>query len=385
VPHVTTLLAVRPPYAELSVGEHQVALLKDGGETFPRMLEAIARAKSTICLETYIFRDDHIGRAFGEALMERARAGVQVNFMFDGWGSEVDSHYVEELRRHKVRVTVFRPMVWQARLREMFLFLSRRNHRKSMVVDGEVGFLGGLNLSKDYASVEDGGSGWRDTHMELRGPAVVRLERMFLDSWFANGGEPIDVSRYARSVQHTDALVTVLGNGLAAERKDIRKAYVTAFAAAKERILLTHAYFLPPNRVLKELTKAARRGVQVRLVLAGATDVLAVLLAARGLYPKLLRSGVRVFEWEGRILHAKTGVVDDDWSTVGSSNLDAMSLRHNLEVNAVVRSEAFTDALTRMFEDDLKFCREVTLADIKQRPLVERVLSYLAYRVRAWL
>jgi cardiolipin synthase len=382
---MTTLLPVRPAYAELSVGEHQLALLKDGGETFSRMLAAIAQAKSTICLETYIFADDHIGRAFGEALMERARAGVEVNFMFDGWGSDVHPDYLEELRRHKVRVTIFRPMKWQSRLREMFLFLSRRNHRKSMVIDGELGFLGGLNLSKDYAAVEDGGSGWRDTHMEVRGPAVVRLERMFLDSWFANGGAAIDLPRYARSVQSTDGLVQVLGNELAAERKDVRRAYVNAFAAAKDRILLTHAYFLPPNRVLKEITKAARRGVKVRLVLAGATDVLAVLLAARGLYPKLLKAGVRVFEWEGRILHAKTGVVDSDWSTVGSSNLDAMSLRHNLEVNAVIHSVTCARALAHMFEEDLKHCREVTLKDIQLRPPFERLLSWLAYRVRAWL
>lgn len=369
----------------MTVGEHQTALLKDGKETFPRMLAAIAAAKSTICLETYIFRDDHIGRRFGEALMERARAGVQVNFMFDGFGSDVSDHYLEQLRRDGVRVTVFRPIRFTAELWERFLFLSRRNHRKSLVVDGELGFLGGLNLAREYASVEDGGSGWRDTHMELRGPQVVRLERLFLDSWYANGGAPIEVKRYARSLQHGDGLVRVLGNAFASERKDIRRAYVSAFDGAKERIDLTHAYFLPPSRVLRALTRAARRGVQVRLVLAGATDVPAVLYAARGLYPRLLRAGIRVFEWEGRILHAKTGVVDGHWSTVGSSNLDAMSLRHNLEVNAVVESEHFAAALERMFEEDLTHCREVTQQEVDARLTPQKILQWLAYRLRAWL
>ena len=193
------------------------------------------------------------------------------------------------------------------------------------------------------------------------------------------------MKRYARSLQHGDGLVRVLGNAFASERKDIRRAYVAAFEGAKERIDLTHAYFLPPSRVLRALTKAARRGVQIRLVLAGATDVPAVLYAARGLYPKLLRSGVRVFEWEGRILHAKTGVVDGRWATVGSSNLDAMSLRHNLEVNAVIESTSFAQALGRMFEDDLQHCREVTKEEVDRRLTPQKILQWLAYRLRAWL
>lgn len=381
---MTDALAV-VPFAEVTVGEHEAALLKDGAQTFPRMLEAIARAKSTICFETYIFRDDHVGRRFGEALMERAGAGVEVNFMFDGFGSDVEPHYVEDLKRHGVRVTVFRPIRFTSELWQRFRFLSRRNHRKSLVIDGEVGFLGGLNLAREYAAVSEGGDGWRDTHLEIRGPQAVRLERLFLDSWFQNGGAAIDVPRYARSVQQGDGRLRVLGNAFAFERKDIRKAYVAAFEGAREHIFLTHAYFLPPSRVLRELTRAARRGVDVRVVLAGSTDVLAVLLAARGLYPRLLRAGVRIYEWEGRILHAKTGVVDGHWSTVGSTNLDAMSLRHNLEVNAVIESESFAGALLRMFEDDLKSCREITLKDVRSRPWLERLLSYLAYRVRAWL
>lgn len=382
---MTQWLPERAPYAAVEAGEHGLALLKDGGQAFSRMLAAIAAARSTICLETYIFRDDQTGRRFGEALMERARAGVEVNFMFDGWGSDVAQDYLDELAHAGVRVAIFRPLRWSGPWRQRFLFLSKRNHRKSLVVDGEVGFLGGLNLSSDYAGLEDGGSGWRDTHLELRGPAAVRLERMFLDSWLASGGARLKVERYARSVQPTDGLVQVLGNGLATERKDIRRAYMTAFEGARERILLTHAYFLPPSRVLRELVRAARRGVDVRLVLAGATDVLAVLLAARGLYGKLMRSGVRIYEWEGRILHAKTGVVDRTWATVGSANLDAMSLRHNLEVNAVVRSEAFADALARMFEEDLRSCHEVTREELLRRPAIEKLLSYLAYQVRAWL
>src|SRR4029077_674713 len=184
--------------------------------------------------------------------------------------------------------------------------------------------------------------------------------------------------RYKRQVVVGDGKVKIIGNDFAKDHKDVRKAYVDAMAQAKQRIYLTHAYFLAPNRVLKAMIRAARRGVEVAVILAATTGVGPVLWAARGLYPKLLKAGVKVFEWEGRVLHAKTAVVDGLWCTVGSANLDALSLRSNLEVNAVVLDTHFAAAVERMFVEDLSSCVQVNRQMLKDRGLLERLLTWIA-------
>lgn len=378
-----TPLAVAP-FAEVTIGSSRVALLKDGKQAFPAMLAAIASAKETICFETYILRDDATGRRFAAALSERAVAGVEVNLMFDGWGSSVSDEFVAQLRQDKVRLVIFQPVRFSRGLGAVISRLKRRNHRKAVVVDGRIGFTGGLNISDDYSPEELGGQGWRDTHVQIEGPVAVDLERLFLDTWRRNRGATLDEKRYDRE-RPGPGPVRILGNHFRKDRKDIRKAYVSAMHAARRYIYLTHSYFLPPSRILKELERAARRKVRVAVILAASTDVGLVLWAARGLYGRLLRSGVEVYEWEGRILHAKTAVVDGQWSTVGSANLDALSLRQNLEVNAVFEDSAFASAVERMFEADLLHCTLITRQSIKDRPFTERVLSWLALLVRQWL
>ena len=260
--------------------------------------------------------------------------------------------------------------------------LKRRNHRKSLIVDGKVGFTGGLNISDDYAAVEDGGKGWRDTHVRIEGPAAADLERLFLETWRSYKGAALDERRYVRP------RLPPAGCGsrqrLRADRKDIRKAYVTAMVGAAEH-LLTHAYFLPPAKVVRALTRAARNKVRVAVILAASTDVNPVLWAARGLYGRLLQAGVEVYEWEGRMLHAKTAVVDTTWATVGSANLDSLSLRQNLEVNAVFEDPKFAAAVERMFEEDLTHCRRITAEWMSERPLAEQLLSWFAFQFRRWL
>jgi cardiolipin synthase A/B len=374
----------RAPFAEVTVGVHRVALLRDGAQAYPAMLAAIAAAKSTLCLETYILADDQTAHRFCRALVDRALAGVDVNLMYDDWGSSVSNETLAGLRAAGVRVLIFRPVRFSG-FGRLWARLRRRNHRKALIVDGEVAFTGGLNLSDDYAAVADGGHGWRDTHVRIEGPAAIELERLFLENWRRQRGPRIDLARYQRTPGPDDGKVRIIGNDFRADRKDIRKAYLNAIGRARHRIHLTHAYFVPPARVLKGLARAARRGAEVSVILAATTDVRIALLAARGLYGKLLRAGVRVFEWRGRILHAKTAVVDGRWATIGSTNLDALSLRVNLEVNAVFEDEAFGAAVERMFGQDLYHCDEITLEAWKNRPLVERLLSWFAYQFRNWL
>ncbi len=383
---VAPLVNEREPFAETRVGPNRVAILKDGFQAYPAMLAAIAQAKSTICLETYILRDDQTGMRFLDALMERARAGVEVLVMYDAWGSEVSDITLSALKAAGIKTLSFRPWRYLGSFSRAFSRVRRRNHRKSLIVDGLVGFTGGLNISNDYAATVDGGGGWRDTHVRISGPDAVLLERLFLSTWEKHHGPRFDGVRFRRTRNAACEKLRVVGNDFALDRKGIRRAYEEAFSKAKSRIFVTNAYFLPPAKMIKVLVAAARRGVRIGVILAATTDVKLVLFAARGLYPKLLKNQIEVYEWTGKSnLHAKTAVVDGAWSTIGSSNLDPLSLRQNLEVNAVVSEPAFGAAMERLFEDDLRHCTRVTMEHVRSYGLIERVLSWFAFRIRHWL
>ncbi len=375
----------RAPYAQVDIGPDRVALLKDGLEAYPAMLDAIALAQQTICLETYILRDDTTGTRFLQALEARARAGVEVLLMFDSWGSSISEESLGSLREAGVKVLPFRPLRYTGSLGRFFVHVFRRNHRKALIVDGVIAFTGGLNISDEYAAVEDGGKGWRDTHVRIVGPSAQQLEAFFLKTWKDHKGPAPKLERFRRPRVAGCERIRILGNDFALDRKDIRRAYVDAIVHAQERISLTHAYFLPPSKVLKALIRASRRGVKVSVILAAATDVKLVLYAARGLYARLLKNHIEVYEWQGRVLHAKTAVVDSKWSTIGSANLDPLSLRQNLEVNAVFQDAPFAQAVERMFLEDLRQCERITLERIRGYGWLHRLTSWLAYQVRYWL
>lgn len=445
----TTTANVPNPHAAgpLQVGADRVTLLIDGEQTYPAMLEAIAAARRSVCLETYILRDDFTGQRFAAALVDRARAGVEVNVLYDAWGSSLRDDYLDQLHEAGVRTVAFRPLKLKGRLGRWFAHLRRRNHRKVLVVDGSIGFTGGLNIADDYASVGDGGQGWRDTHVRLEGPSAQALQALFLRTWLKNAGAPTTIVHAARSddrrsdaggttpvadasanvttqrpepaaVEPTSAPdagrpmttvamtraarmkrilagrskspantppVAVIASGFWNDGRRIRALYLDAVRSAQTRIQVTSAYFLPPRRFLRALAHAARRGVDVALITAGDTDVPLVKYAARGVYGPLLRAGVRIYEYEGRVLHAKTAVFDGRMSTVGSSNLDTLSLQVNLEVNVTLRSVEFAQALEAQFERDRLHAREITRADHARRSWVERAVSAFALLFREWL
>jgi cardiolipin synthase A/B len=373
------------PFADMNVGTHRLTLLKDGGQTFSSMLDAIASARRTICFETYILRSDRTSFRFAEALAERARAGVEVSVLYDAWGSSVSGAMLEALHKAGARTLAFHPLRFSGRRRELIGRVTRRDHRKSLVVDSRVAFTGGVNISDDYAALEDGGAGWRDTHLRIEGPAALELEYFFLRTWRRAFGEPVDERLYGGEGRRADPRVSVITSDLRRGQLGIREAYREVFASAKERIFITNAYFLPTLRFIHEIVEAARRGVDVRIMVGGTTDVPAVLYASRSIYEVLMAAGVRLFEWQGRVLHAKTAVIDGWWSTVGSSNLDHQSLRHNLEANAIIASERFAGALEAMFHQDLEHCEEIVPARWQRRPTWARAASWCAYLLRAWL
>lgn len=377
------------PFADIPVGQHRIAILRDGEQTFSAMLAAIRGAEQSVCLETYILRDDRTGARFGQALIERAKAGVEVTVLYDAWGSSVSIEYLVWLSQAGVRTMAFHPVELSSTLDKTFAKLTLRNHRKLLIVDGKVAFTGGLNISDDYASAADGGQGWRDTHMRIEGPVVAELLGFFLATWKASGGPEVTPSRYPRAptggrapAHVKDPHVEVAASHLRRGRRTVRHAYGKAIREARSHIYITNAYFLPTVRLLQALRHAAQRGVDVRVMVAGTTDVPAVLHASRSIYGLLLRAGVRLFEWEGRVLHAKTATIDRGWSTIGSSNLDRQSLRFNLEVNVIVRDSAFAGAMEGMFLQDLLSCREITLAGWEKRSIVDRAASWVAYLAR---
>lgn len=362
---------------------NEVRLLVDGGEAYPAMLEAIAGAQDTVNLETYIFASDETGWRFARTLAESAKRGVEVNVLLDGYGSVgCATSLLEYLAEAGVRVVWYKPLApWRSGWGWW-----RRDHKKILVVDGGVGFVGGLNIADDYADVAHGGRGWRDTHARLAGPVVAGLQQSFFRTWRKVGGPRLEPSVHLPELApmgSSDA--AILTNRIHKERRQIRKAYLYALKRAQRYIYLTSAYFVPSYRIRSRLRKACARGVDVRILLAGASDIGLVTRAARHLYTKLLKGGVRIFEWAGPMIHAKTAVVDGAWATVGSCNLDFMSMRYNLESNAVVLGENLADPLTQLFHQDLECATEIHLAQWRQRPGLQKLLDSLAFRLRNWM
>jgi cardiolipin synthase A/B len=381
-------MAERPE--DFSTG-NAVRLLDDGAEALPAMLSAIEGAERQVCLEMYWFASDQTGRAFADRLGRKAEAGVEVNVLYDAVGSfESDESMFDEMRRRGVRVIQYHPLApWRTRFAWSWLTWNRRDHRKVLVVDGRVGFTGGLNLCDQSAPVEQGGQGWRDAMVEIEGSVGHRLGHLFGAAWRAAGGPPLREPPGA-PVVHEDAPDAVLGarllfSGPGGRHRLIRHHYLYRIYAAERSIHVTNAYFVPDRVVVQALVRAAKRGVDVRIVLPAVSDVPLARFAARSRYERLIEGGVHVHEYESRVLHSKTAVIDGRWSTVGSYNLDYRSWKLNLEVNAVVADERFGAQMEDRFVLDLAHAPEVDLAAFRRRPLRERLLERLARAVRVWL
>jgi len=371
------------------VAGNQVDLLIDGPATHAAMFEAIAGARERIDLESYIVEADGPGAELAERLRAKCREGVQVNLLFDGFGSiATRSAYFDALRADGVRVCEFNPLRHWRRLLSRAVHL--RDHRKLLVVDGRVAFLGGINISGVYASGPSealplharGGDAppWRDTHVRIAGPLVAQLQALFVAHWnrHAECALAPPPSRAPAPLGHHHAAVASCEAGRG--RNPFYRALLRAIDVAQSRVYLTTAYFVPTRRLLRALAAAARRGVDVRLVLPSLSDAWAPLHAGRSHYGRLLQAGVRVFERQGVLLHAKTAVIDGVWATVGSANLDWRSMVHNAEANAIVLDARFGAALEAVFRDDLAASREIGLADWRQRGWLRRMKEGLARR-----
>jgi cardiolipin synthase len=376
-------------------GEHlvegnQVRLLRNGSSAFPEMLLAIGQARQQILLEMYWFGSDKIGRKFAAALAAAAQRGVEVAIIFDAVGSVgASDEMFAELERAGAQVIEFNPIApWKHRFR--LSRLTRRDHRKILVVDGRLGFTGGINIADFWLSLDEGGGGWRDDMVRIEGPAVAGLRDCFAQVWGRLHGRELSLVGFPRLPAGAfrpgrGQAVRVLGQHYFRTRHEISRSYVYYLRAASKRIFIANSYFVPDGRVLRALTRAARRGVDVRIVVPGQSDVDIVRHASRAVWGRLLRAGVRIFEWDESVLHTKTAVVDSSWSTIGTFNFDYLSLQMNLEVNVSVLDARFAATLEASFLDDFERCREVHWTDFRFRPLGQRLLEFIAYRLRKFL
>lgn len=365
---------------------NRVTPLFGGGETFPAMLAAIRAAERTIALETYIVESDATGAEFADALIERARAGVQVRFIYDAVGAmDVSSEYWRRLRAGGVKLLEFHPIVpWKRHFN-----LRMRDHRKILVVDDLLGFTGGINIGDEYAPVETGGKGWYDVHVQLEGPAVLDLARAFRRVWIREGGDhypaPPRPPRHAPHQPATGSLVRIVDNREVRKRWAIRRAYLKAINRARDHIYLMNAYFLPDRAVRRALSRAAKRGARVIVIIPTESDVRAVAYAGLYMYPKLLRGGVEILGWPDTMMHAKTAVIDALWSTIGSYNLDQRSLLYNLEVVAEIIDRDVGALMRDRFVVDAARCTALTLRELENLPWWRRALAWMFYQFRRWL
>jgi cardiolipin synthase len=361
-----------------------VRFLHDGDECFPAMLDAIACAQREVLLEMYWFDSDQTGRRFAEALSERARTGVRVHVIYDAFGSiGADTAMFDGMRAAGCHVFEYHPVApWRSRFR--IGRINNRDHRKMLIVDGCVGFTGGLNLCDLWASQAQGGAGYRDDMVRVEGPVVADMRALFYRTY--RGFHGIDDDHPMPAPAPSGSLaVSVLANDGFRERRRIRRVYLAEIVRAKHEIVIVNAYFIPDRHVRSALRQARQRGVRVRVMLPVESDVVVVRYATRKLYSWMLRRGIEIYEWGQSILHSKTAIIDGEWCTVGTHNFDYRSWAYNLEVNLAIRDRGVTQQLMRRVQRDFDASVPVSLNSWRARPLLERVAEEIFYMLRRFL
>jgi cardiolipin synthase A/B len=338
------------------IGGNAVRLLRDAAENFPAWLEAIREARHSVLFEMYIFGDDPVGREFVEALAERARAGIHVHVVYDWFGSLGAGPLWKTLAVAGAKVRSFNPLRFDSPLGWL-----TRDHRKTIVVDGRVAFVSGLCVSERWnGDPARGMEPWRDTGIEIRGPAVAEIEHAFGQVWHASGGpreEPlIGVSALEPQGETRVRVIAGAPSATGTYRLDLA---IASFA--RRNLWLTDAYFVGTAAYVQALAAAARDGVDVRLLVPGVSDIPALSPLSRAGYRPLLQAGVRVFEWNGTMLHAKTAVADGFWSRIGSTNLNIASWMGNYELDVAVEDAEFAALMAAQFETDLARSTEIVL------------------------
>lgn len=358
-----------------SVEDNELTVYTRGRDLFDDMLAAIDSARHSILFETYIWKDDRVGQKFKRALIEAAGRGVDVYVVYDAFANLVVRRAFFDFPPN---VHVLRHQLWSGIRGPIVMRSPGLNHRKILVVDGDVGFVGGYNIGSLYATR------WRDTHLRLRGPAVADLTNAVVDYW--------NQSRHKRLPALPDPVSRPWGGAITVTRNvpsmgvyPIRYRYLEAIDKARERIWMTHAYLIPDDDLTLALYEAVDRGVDVRIIVPAESNHITADWLSRGFYSGLLARGVRLFLYENAMVHAKTATIDGLWSTIGTANIDRLSLMGNYELNVEVVDADLAALMERIFEMDAANCRELTVAEWNGRPLAAKVSEAVLLPMRPLL
>ncbi|WP_291271810.1 cardiolipin synthase [Geothrix sp.] len=374
------------------IAGNKVTLLFDGPKTISAMMAAASEAKDSINLETYLFDQDPLGMKFAELLIAKQKAGIQVSIIYDCVGTlGTPQAFFDRMQEAGIRLLPFQPVSplhrpWRWRI-------NNRDHRKILVVDGKVAFAGGVNITEAYSRGSSFRSrsrpivaaGWRDTHIQIEGPAVAALQWMFLDNWASQQEGNLPERDYFPELPSMGDKVLRVLKSQPGSNHEIFKAYLLAIQGATKSIHITAAYFIPDAQMLKALLGAAKRGVEVKIILPNISDSWLSSHARRSFYAPMLKAGIRVHELKSSVLHAKTAVIDGGWSTVGSTNMDMRSFLHNKEVNIIVLGDGFGREMEDAFREDLRDSREITLVQWNDRPRGQRFKEWFARLFAYWL
>lgn len=383
--------------------DNKVSLLIDGSATYAAFFKAIEAARDHINIEMYILEEieSESGYKFSDALLKKQAEGVQVNIIYDSKGSlSTPREFFQKLKDGGVQMVEFNPInpirshgKWR---------LAKADHRKIFIIDGKFGITGGINISQVYSSGASSGSQpsggrknddkdakkipWRDTDIQIEGPAVAEMQKLFLETWEKESGKPLTGKNYFPDLKgEGNALVRIVASSAGQENRLTFIMYVTAITFSEKSLHMTNAYFVPDKQTLAAITDAAKRGVDVKIILPKTTDSKVVQYAAQYYYSELLKSGVKLYLRRNALLHAKTLVIDGVWSTVGSTNMDFWSFSSNDEINAVVLNRPFAGEMEAMFDKDIAESEQLTWEKWKARPFTQMVKEWAAHLFSRWL
>jgi cardiolipin synthase len=365
------------------VGGNRIADFQNGDEIFPAMLEAIRGAKRTIAFETYVYWSGRIGREFAEALSERARAGVKVHVLLDWVGTgKMDDALLEQMRAAGVAVLKYRPLRWYNLGR-----LNNRTHRKLLVVDGRIGFTGGVGIADEWLGNAANPEEWRDSHYRVIGPAVAQMQAAFMDNWIKTTSLMLHGEEYFPAIDTAGPhLAQVFTSSAGEGSESVRLMYLLSIASAARSIRLSASYFVPDSLSVATLVSARQRGVAIEIITPGEhIDAQVVRRASRGRWGPLLEAGVKIYEFQPTMYHCKVMIVDEMWVSVGSTNFDNRSFRLNDEANLNVLDPEFAARQVQVFEADRARSREITLAMWRSRPWTEKAREWAAGLLRSQL
>ena len=356
-------------------GGNRITGLRNGDQLFPAMLEAIRSATNSICLETYIYWSGETGEQFAEALAQKAREDVKVHVLVDWYGSSwIDNNMFSKMREAGVELEKHNPLLWYSTAR-----INHRDHRKILVVDGQSGFIGGAGIGDKWMGNADSPDHWRDTMFKVEGPVVAQLQGAFCDNWVKSSGHVLYGNAYFPELKpigedQAQVFISAPRDGV----ENVRLMYLLSLASARKTIRIATPYFVPGDLTEDALVDACQRGVKVEILLPGAiTDARPVRHASRAKWGRLLKAGVRFFEYQPTMYHCKMMIVDDLWVSVGSANFDNRSFRLNDEANLNIYSKSFAASQVAVFEEDKLQSREVTYDAWRKRGVGKRLSEIL--------